>query len=153
MRYEIRRAFPDEAEALTEIAHAAKRHWNYPETWIEEWKSALTITPEFIAHNEVYVALAGDEIAGCCALIMTGSLAEVEHMWIKPDQMGRGVGRALFDHARRRAEEHGARELELSADPNAEGFYERMGAERVGDVPAGMSGDEQRVLPLMRISL
>jgi|SRR5262245_16873441 len=52
----IVRAKPDEAEALTEIAFAAKRHWGYPEKWIESWRETLTVTPEFIASHETYVA-------------------------------------------------------------------------------------------------
>jgi N-acetylglutamate synthase-like GNAT family acetyltransferase len=149
----IRRADSSEAEQLTAIAHAAKRHWRYPESWIEEWKADLTITPEFIANHEVFVAMVNDDIAGCCALVVTGALAEIEHMWIKPEQMGGGVGRALFEHARDRARELQVPVLELSADPNAEGFYERMGAKRIGAVSAGMSGAEARVLPRMRINL
>jgi N-acetylglutamate synthase-like GNAT family acetyltransferase len=149
----IRRADLSEAEQLTAIAHAAKRHWGYPESWIEKWSADLTITPEFLANHEVFVAIANNAIAGCCALVVTGTLAEIEHMWIKPEQMGSGVGRALFEHARDRARELQLAVLELSADPNAEGFYERMGAERVGDVPAGMNGEAARVLPRMRINL
>ena len=153
MTISIRRADPSEAEPLTDIAHAAKRHWGYPDRWIEEWKPDLTITPDFIANNEVFVAIVNDAIAGCCALVITGALAEIEHMWIRPEQMGGGVGRALFEHARDRARELRLPVLELSADPNAEGFYERMGAKRVGDVPAGMNGAASRVLPRMRINL
>ena len=149
----IRRAHPGEAEQLTDIAHAAKRHWGYPENWIEKWSEDLTITPDFITNHEVFVAVVNDVIAGCCALVITGNLAEIEHMWIKPEQMGSGVGRALFEHARDRARELHLPVLELSADPNAEGFYERMGAKRIGDVPAGMNGATARVLPRMRINL
>lgn len=152
MDIQIRRARPDEAETLTAIAHAAKRHWQYPESWIEKWQSDLTITPQFIATHEVFVALVADEVAGCCALVMTDSLAEIEHMWIKPEHIGSGVGRALFEHAKTRAEESGANVLELSADPNAEGFYERMGAKRIGEVPANVDG-KTRVLPRMRMVL
>src|SRR6266550_8674687 len=100
MNLQIRRATPDEAEALTALAHAAKRHWGYPEEWIEQWRTDLTITPDFIANNEVFVAVISDEIAGCCALVVNDSLAEIEHMWIKPEHIGSGVGRALFDHVR-----------------------------------------------------
>ena len=149
----IRRADPGEAAQLTAIAHVAKRHWGYPDGWIEEWKPDLTITPDFIANNEVFVAIGNDAMAGCCALVVTGALAEIEHMWIRPEHMGNGVGRALFEHARDRAKELQFPVLELSADPNAEGFYERMGAKRVGDVPASMNGEEARVLPRMRINL
>lgn len=152
MSIEIRRAEPHEAETLTQIAYAAKRHWGYPEEWIQRWQEDLTITPEFISDNEVFVALIDDQIAGCCALLLNGSLAEIEHMWIKPEQMRRGLGRALFTHAKLRAEESGARTIELSADPNAEDFYARMGARRVGEVLAAMD-DHPRVLPRMRITL
>lgn len=151
MPIEIRRAQPHEAETLTAIAHAAKRHWGYSESWIQEWQPALTISPEFIASHEVFVAIIQGEIAGCCALVMTDSLAEIEHMWIRPERMGSGVGRALFDHARARAAERGAQVLELSADPYAEGFYARMGAQRIGEIPAAMAGEPGRVLPRMRI--
>ena len=152
MSIHIRRARPDEAELLTSLAHAAKRHWNYPEKWIEQWKADLTISPEFIHHNDVYVALIEGVLGGCCALVMSESLAEIEHMWIDPQQMGQGVGRALFEHAIQRARQLGLTELELSADPNAEGFYRRMGAVRIGEVNADMDG-ESRVLPRMKIDL
>ncbi len=152
MSIEIRRARPEEAEALSEIALAAKRHWQYPESWIEQWRSDLTITPDFVSNNEVFVAILAGEVAGCCALVMTKSLAEIEHMWIKPEHMGSGVGRALFAHARARAAERGASMLELSADPNAEGFYERMGAKRIGEVRADIDG-QQRLLPRIRMQL
>src|ERR1041385_4562319 len=89
MPIEIRRARPAESETLSQIAHAAKRHWGYPDGWIEEWKLDLTVTPEFIANHEVFVAIVNDAIAGCCALVVTGTLAEIEHMWIKPDHIGR----------------------------------------------------------------
>jgi predicted N-acetyltransferase YhbS len=67
--------------------------------------------------------------------------------------MGSGIGRALFERSKRRAAERGASVLELSADPNAEGFYARLGAQRIGEIPAGMNGEENRVLPRMRINL
>ena len=51
MRIEIRRAHPEEADTLTEIAHAAKRHWKYPESWIQQWQTDLTITREFISDS------------------------------------------------------------------------------------------------------
>jgi GNAT superfamily N-acetyltransferase len=152
MDIRIRRAEPDEAPVLTEIAHAAKRHWGYPETWIEHWRDDLTITREFIARSEMYVAVFNDQMVGCCALVRTESNAELEHMWIRPEHMGNGVGKALFRHARERARELNLSVMELSADPNAEGFYQRMGAERCGEVQSEVDG-LPRVLPRMRMNL
>jgi len=152
MDIQIRRAQPNEADVLTEIAHAAKRHWGYPENWIEHWKDDLTITADFIANNEMYVAINGEEIAGCCALVMRDSLAELEHMWIRPEHMGNGVGRALFNKIMERAMAFDAKTVELSADPNAERFYKRMGATRIGEIRSEIDG-QPRVLPRMSVDL
>lgn len=150
MDIQIRRAMPEEAAVLTEIAHAAKRHWGYPENWIEHWKGDLTITRDFISNHEVYVAVTDKEIAGCCALVVKDSQAELEHMWIRPQYMGAGYGKALFVHVMQRAATLSANAVELSADPNAEGFYKHMGATRIGEVRSEIEG-QPRVLPRMTV--
>ncbi len=145
---EIFRARPDDADALTRIAFAAKSYWGYPERWIEQWQEALTITPRFITDNEVYAAVFEEEIAGFYALVERGSEVELEHLWVSPEHIGAGIGRALFDHAVRRAAALGATTLSIEADPNAEGFYRRMGARRVGENVYEIEG-HRRELPLL----
>ena len=61
-----------------------------------------------------------------------GERMDLLHLWVLPEAMGRGVGRSLFRHALERARILGFRELEIESDPNAEGFYRRIGAHRVG---------------------
>ena len=68
----IARANPDDAVVLTDIAFAAKRHWGYPEKWIEGWHDVLTISPEFIASHETYVATLDDRKVGFYALSRQG---------------------------------------------------------------------------------
>ena len=75
---EIGRASPDDAEALTRIAYAAKRYWGYPERWISHWSESLTITPEFVRDNEVYAAVVGGEPFGFYALAGTGHELELD---------------------------------------------------------------------------
>ena len=140
----IRRAGAGDAEALTALAHAAKRHWRYPEEWMALWRRDLTFTPELIERFPVHVAEDGDAIVGVYALVFAAADCELEHFWVAPTRMGSGVGRALFAHAVERCRAIGARRLWISADPNAEGFYERMGARRVGEVPSTPVG---RMLP------
>lgn len=139
---------------LTEIAHAAKRHWGYPEAWIAHWRDALTITPAFIRGHAVFVAAEaeGDPPRGFYALAIDGADAVLEHLWIEPGWMGRGLGRALLSHAAETARAHGAARLKIDSDPHAEAFYRRMGARRVGEVRADVD-DVQRVLPRMEITL
>jgi GNAT superfamily N-acetyltransferase len=147
-RIHIRRAEPGDAGVLSRIAFAAKGHWGYPERWMEHWRDVLTITPEFISQNEVHAATVQGELAGFYALDGEGPRMELEHLWVLPERMGLGLGRALFEHALDRAAELGTEILAIEADPNAEGFYRRMGATCVGEIVYELDGRE-RVLPLL----
>jgi predicted N-acetyltransferase YhbS len=149
---EIQRAEPDDADALTRIAFAAKRHWGYPERWMERWRDDLTIAPGYISENEVHTVVAAREMVGFYALAGTGYALELEHLWVSPEWIGKGVGRALFGHAVERAATLGAETVRIESDPNAEGFYERMGARRVGENFYEFEGGE-RVLPLLVASV
>ena len=146
----IRRSSPEDAATLTTIALEAKRHWGYPEHWIKHWESDLTISSDFIRDNHVYVAEENGEIRGFYALCVTGSDAELEHMWVTPASIGTGVGKELFLDAMERAATLQVREIGISADPNAAGFYERMGATHVGDTDASIDG-QSRKLPRLKI--
>jgi GNAT superfamily N-acetyltransferase len=145
---QIVRAESQDAEALTEIAYAAKRHWGYPERWIESWHDTLTIRPEFIAANVAYSALEDDCAVGFYLLTIESDGLHLDHLWIAPPAMGRGIGRALFEHAVAQARELGHRSLKIESDPNAEGFYARMGARRVGEAVTEIEG-QRRELPLL----
>jgi ribosomal protein S18 acetylase RimI-like enzyme len=89
---------------------------------------------------------------GFYALVGEGREIELEHLWVLPERMGAGVGRALFDHAIRRAASLGAEVLGVESDPNAEGFYRRMGATRVGEISYPIDGRE-RTLPLLVVEV
>jgi N-acetylglutamate synthase-like GNAT family acetyltransferase len=99
----IRRALSSEAGALTQIAHDAKRHWGYPEHWIQHWQSELTVSSDFITKNQVYVAEHDGDIMGFYALVLRDERAELEHMWVAPSHIGEGIGKELFVHAMQQA--------------------------------------------------
>ena len=146
----IRRASADEAAVLTTIAHDAKRYWGYPEHWIKHWEADLTVSADFIRDNQVYVAEEGGEIRGFYALSIAGDKAELEHMWVGPAFIGTGVGKELFLDAMNRAAALEVRDVGISADPNAAGFYKRMGATQIGEVDAPIDGQDRK-LPRLKI--
>jgi GNAT superfamily N-acetyltransferase len=148
----IVRAGWGDAGVLSLIAYAAKRYWGYPKRWMERWREGLTITPEFVEENEVYAALVEEEPVGFYALVGQGCRIELEHLWVLPERMGTGVGRALLEHAAGRAADLGAETLGIEADPNAEGFYRRMGARRVGETTYELDG-RKRILPLLALDI
>jgi GNAT superfamily N-acetyltransferase len=149
----IRRAGTEDAFRLTSIALEAKRHWGYPEAWIALWTPALTITPAFIATHDVFASESNGRILGFYALVVgKGARWELDHLWVRPAHMGHGVGRQLFRHAARRLGDLApSATLFIEADPNAESFYLRMGATRVGQIPRDWQG-LTRVLPELEFS-
>lgn len=148
----IRRAEPEETACLTEIAFAAKRHWDYPESWIEVWREDLTVTPEFIERNEVYAAIENDTLVGFYALVTSEGTTELEHLWVLPEWIGKGVGRQLLQHALDRAAAVGGTVIEIVSDPNAEGFYLKAGAAKVGEVISEIEG-KARILPRLLLQI
>ena len=144
---QITRARPEDADALTEIAFAAKRHWGYPERWIQLWRDVLTVTPEFVAANPTFSAIEDDRIVGFSSLT-TKPRPDLTHLWVMPSAMGRGFGRALFASAIAEAKALGFSAFEVEADPNAELFYVHMGAIRIGTNVSEVDG-VRRELPLL----
>jgi GNAT superfamily N-acetyltransferase len=149
----ISRAAPSEAEVQSGLALAGKRHWGYPEPWLEAWRELLTITPDDLAAHVVSCAEDGNgRVVGFYALERDGGRCRLEHLWLAPSLIGGGLGRQLFEHAVQAAQELGAAELLIEADPNAEGFYLHMGAQRVGETVARVTGAE-RVMPQLWYAL
>lgn len=149
---EIRKAKSEDAEKLSQIAFAAKSYWKYPESWLLLWKEFLTISPGFISVNEVYAMAEKDEIVGFYALILHGEIGKLEHLWISPEFIGTGIGKKLFAHALEKSASSKVKLLNIDADPNAEGFYLKMGAKKIGEIVSQIEGNK-RILPLLQIVL
>jgi len=129
----IRRGDVDDFAQLREIAIAAKAHWGYGLSRVQDWAASGDFEPASLSARLVYVAETPTEPIGWAALVPRGDVGWLEDLWIDPTWIGRGVGRLLFDHVVTCARELGARRLEWEAEPNARGFYERMGGTYVRD--------------------
>ena len=150
MKINIRMACETEAEKLSEISFAAKKHWDYPESFFEQWNDALIISPEFIASNNVWVAVHNNEIFGFAAISTKETIAELEHMWVIPKHMKKGVGKHLMNTVIEYCKDVGMTCLRIESDPNARVFYEKMGASLEGYVE---SKPNPRKLPVLKLEL
>ena len=144
---EIRPAAENEAQLLSALALRAKAHWGYPREALEGWRSQLAISAEQIRGKPTFVAVVRGEVAGFCSLLRSRAACELDNLWVAPEFMHRGIGRALLHHALETAARAGAAELTVDADPNAEAFYLECGAIRRGQVPAPIPGHPGRVRP------
>ncbi len=140
----VRAAAPADDGQLRAVAEASKGHWGYEPERLRTWAAALDLS------REIWVAEVDGEIVGWAGVLPPADGAcELDDLWVEPGSIGRGIGSLLFEHALERARTLGARALRWEADPNAVGFYERMGAATVGTA----TGSLGRELPMMEIAL
>lgn len=143
----IRRAVTEDAKRLSELAWSAKAHWDYPSQTMELWRDELSVTQSDIRRNPTFVAETDNEVAGFYLLDVSKSEWCLEHLWVAPSHMTRGIGSALLAHALETARCGGATEIMVDADPNAEPFYLARGGVRCGYVAAPIPGEPARRRP------
>ncbi len=157
----IRSAKSNESTVLTEISFAAKKYWNYPKEYFEIWKNELTISVDYLLTNDVFVFEKNSAIIGFYSIVELKNDIELsgitiakgfwlEHMFLKPDHIGHGIGTMLFDHLQERCITRGIGELKILADPNARGFYEKMGCTYQGEYPSTI---KERTTPLLHLDV
>ena len=148
----IRRVLPEEAKELSQIALSAKAYWGYPKRWMEIWTPLLTYSAEYFEANKSRAAVLGNKPIAFYTLQEKHGKAWIEDLWVLPEYIGQGVGRQLFLDAISHARQLGYKTLQLEADPNAVGFYEKMGMHKIGERPSEVDG-QPRVLPIMEMDL
>jgi GNAT superfamily N-acetyltransferase len=142
----VRSATSADEPRMREIACASKGHWGYDADRLSRWAASL----EYPAHREHWVAEYDGAVAGYASLLPPNDgVCELDDLWIDPPFIGRGIGSLLFAHAVERAKDRGATAVRWEAEPNAVGFYERLGASVVGSA----TGSWGRELPVMRLEL
>ena len=142
----LRPAAPDDFERVRELTFESKAHWGYDRELVQRWAAGLS----FETDRERWVAELDGEIVAWAALVPpSDGVAVLDDLWVDPAAMGRGLGSRLFRFAADRARELGAERLEWGAEPNALGFYEKLGGRKLRDHITEWG----RVAPWMRLDL
>ncbi len=137
MNVRVRTALPGEEALLTELCMRSKAHHGYDADFMAQCAPVLEVKGQDIAAGRVWVAQCKGPIVGTVAITPEGDgEAELDRMFVEPDVIGSGVGKALMRRAVKESRSIGVKKLMILADPNAAAFYERCGAVHVGDEPS-----------------
>lgn len=147
----IRPATESDCAALTGLALTSKAFWGYDDDFMAGCEAALTVTPRMIAEWESGVIEEADGIAGFYLLSLDPDQTELQLLYVSPLAMGKGYGRLLIRDAAAKAARLGYPELRIEADPNALGFYRKMGAKQIGWCRSEVA--DRRELPLLMLLL
>lgn len=147
----IRPARPGEAALLSDLALRSKGHWGYDAAFLESCRAELTLSEAELAVRRTCVAEVDGAVVGFGTLEGAPPVGEIGMLFVDPDAIGQGMGRALLAHLVDLAAAAGFARLRIEADPYAEEFYLAQGAVRVGGIASGSVPG--RVLPLLELDV
>jgi ribosomal protein S18 acetylase RimI-like enzyme len=91
----------------------------YPET--------LEFSDLAVRERRTRAAVAEGKVAGFASWLGAGDAVEIEDLFVDPDWMRRGIGRALVLDMISIARGRGIERVEVTANPHALAFYEKAG--------------------------
>lgn len=130
----IRLATPAEIGVLRDVFRRASLANDGDRASLLTHPDALAFSGVAVHEERTRVAVADGRVVGFATLRINGSISELEDLFTDPDWMKRGIGRELVLDAVAIAREQGAHRLEVTANPHARHFYERVGFAHDGAV-------------------
>jgi GNAT superfamily N-acetyltransferase len=147
----LRAALPGEAGILTDLCLRSKAVWGYDAAFMAACRGDLTITAQDFARSLIQVAVEDGRIIGMAQLAQHGRIADIDKLFVDPAALRAGAGRQLFVWCVETARAAGAVAITVVADPDAAGFYRRMGMMEDGKEPSGSILG--RMLPKLHMAL
>lgn len=103
-----------------------------------------------IRARQVRVATIEHSRIGFSAVIPRDGCCELDGLFVEPAQWRQGIGRALVEDAMKRAARSGTDVMEVTANPTAQEFYQRLGFVTCGVVETrfGPAPRMRRAMPV-----
>lgn len=129
----IRKALPGEGASLTELSVRSKSYWGYSKEFMNAFMPELIISEDYLTSAPVFVALQDDKIVAFAGLSRKEADPELVFLFVEPDCIGKGFGELLWQKSLEEAKKLEWKSFSIICDPNAENFYLKLGAVRVGE--------------------
>jgi N-acetylglutamate synthase-like GNAT family acetyltransferase len=140
----LRRASVADLPAINRLMQASRAYDGEYRRILEGYR----IAQDQIDRDHAVVAERDEQILGFYSLVTSGT-PELDLMFVADAAQGMNLGAMLFDDMRRAAARYGIESVTIVSHPPSVGFYERMGAVRVGTkAPSGKVTWERPVLTL-----
>lgn len=108
----VRSALVHEGDRDALLAHPEHLEFSWPSEG--EWRCRVAVADD-------------GRVLGFTTAVFAAEWVELEDLFVDPDHTGRGVGRLLVAEVTDLARRRGLDRIEVTANPNALGFYERTG--------------------------
>lgn len=129
----VRKACPNEAKVLSDLAYASEAYWGEDETYMRQFSEQYNVTEQTIREDHVYVLETDGEIVGFFA-ILKRKVPELELFYIKREYIGKGYGKKLWTNMISVCKALGISKIELVGSDDVVDFYIKLGAKPVEKV-------------------
>ena len=118
------------------VLRASAMVWEEDRPFLVEHPHAIAVPVDLVDRGCVRVAVESGAVVGFASYVVGDARTwEVEDLFVRPDLMRHGIGRLLVEEMVGAATAAGCVRLEVTANPQAAGFYERLGFAQLGPVP------------------
>ncbi|MFZ5965671.1 MAG: GNAT family N-acetyltransferase [Bacillota bacterium] len=130
----VRKAKENDAETLTNIAISSEAYWGYDTDFMEKFKSIYKVTEDFINNNPTFIMERDRDIVGFYSILIKKNETSLEYFYIKPQCIGKGYGKLLWNYMIESCKNLGIKELVIVTSPQAKEFYTKMGAVQTDEI-------------------
>ena len=126
----IRDATPDEAQAPEDLQRRSSLVWEEYRDQLLAHPDAISLPVSVIRDATVRVACGPERILGFSVMVPSvdgDGPDELDGLFVEPDAMRGGVGRALIADVVARSKRRGVAAIEVTANPRALDFYRKVG--------------------------
>lgn len=131
--FKLRNAIPSESKYLTDLAARSKAYWPYDQDYLRLAAIVTQVTENDIISNIFRIIDVDGKIAGFYGLAPVNSENMLDHLWIEPEYIRKGLGKILFTDAVESANKMNWSCFTIASDPYAEDFYLKQGAIKIGE--------------------
>ncbi len=123
----IRAAVPGDMTALRDVYRSSSLSNDGDRIYLLAHPDALELSDLAVTEGRTRAAVADDAIVGFATWLGAGDAIEIEDLFVDPQWMGQGIGRALALDLIANACARGIRRVEVTANQHALAFYEKAG--------------------------
>tara|TARA_B100001248_G_scaffold262737_1_gene262029 strand:+ start:31111 stop:31581 length:471 start_codon:yes stop_codon:yes gene_type:complete len=143
----LRAASDSDVAVLNALMRASKGHWEYDVDFLDSFMERYTLTPAYTQKALVVLMEEAGTVCGFYGFGLEDDAPTLDYFFIHPSFIGNGLGRLLWQDCVAKAKIKGWESFTFISDPDAEPFYERMGAQKIGDWKSSLA--EDRYCPIM----
>lgn len=145
-------ATKNDIDFINDTLRRSLSYWPYTHEQLDQFLKLFKVSEVYLTKQPIYLAYLDDLFLGFfCFSVNDKQENELDYFIIEHDLIGRGYGKAMWRAFCAIAHSRGVKELIIFSTPEAKGFYEKMGAQQIGEHPSAVR--KNVLMPVFKLTL